>query len=110
MSVVFMGLMSYQSALGAQAHESDRAITQLIIRYDAGAPPVNAQGRPWGAQCVRKRDQVLLNRGRWNGAGMRLLVLKEPVNSARAHRIARELSLCPYVLWAEPNSVLLGLS
>ena len=75
----------------------------IVVRYLVGAPPMSADGRPWGAQCAPKKDRDLLQRGRWIGVGMRTIRLKKPVRVSRAERIAESVAQCPYVEWAEPT-------
>jgi hypothetical protein len=87
-----------------KAHAAGSHVTSLIVQYEIGAPPMRMNGEPWGAQCVPARaDRVLLTRGRWIGAGMRLLQLGRALPIQRAERIARQIAKCPYVNWAEPN-------
>jgi len=86
-----------------------KSVTSVIIRYEVGAPPVTSKNRPWGTQCVRKKDRDLIaKRGRWIGAGMRKVILTRAVGTLRANRIARDISLCPYIDFAEPNLPIFG--
>jgi hypothetical protein len=107
-ALVIMTLCGHLAAPTARASEHLTRVNELIVRYEIGVPAAALNGRPWGAQCVRLKDQKLLQRGRWIGAGMRRIDLNKPVSRIRADRIAREMSQCPYVLWAESNGLTLG--
>jgi len=86
-----------------------KSVTSVIIRYEVGAPPATSKNRPWGTQCVRQNDRELIDRrGRWVGAGMRKVILTRAVSQLRAERIARDISLCPYIEFAEPNLPIFG--
>jgi len=109
-ALVILTLCGHLAAPSAIARDTPARVNELIVRYELGAPPVHNNGEPWGSQCVRLSDRKLLKRGRWIGAGMRRLELTKPLAKTRADRIAREISLCPYVLWAESNGVVWGPS
>jgi hypothetical protein len=89
----------------ARAADAQKRVQELIVRYEIGAPPACTNGQPWGAQCVQGDMRELLKRGRWIGAGMRVIRLAEPVPVRRANVIAQQLAHCPYIAWVEPNAV-----
>jgi hypothetical protein len=96
-------LCGHPAAVAATPSNAERPVDALVVRYLVGAPPVAADGRPWGAQCARARDRQLLKPGRWIGAGMRTIRLNNPIRVQRAEQIARDVARCPYIAWAEPE-------
>ena len=96
-------LCGHPAAMAATPSNTDRSVDAIVVRYLVGAPPVAADGRPWGAQCARASDRKLFKRGRWIGAGMRTIRLDKPIPVQRAEQIAQDVARCPYIAWAEPK-------
>lgn len=80
-------------------------VTQVIVRYEVGAPPATSAGRPWGAQCVARNYRDSLTNGRWIGARMRVVVIDPPVTATVARVIALQMQQCPYIEWAEADVI-----
>jgi hypothetical protein len=108
-SVALLALLGYSVTPPASAVTPLPAISEIIVRYELGAPALNINGRLWGSQCVRAKDRSLLKPGRWIGAGMRRVALTKVITQRRANQITTALATCPYVMWAEPNAVVLDL-
>jgi hypothetical protein len=87
------------------ATPQDAPVHELIIGYEVGAPLMRVNGQPWGSQCVHQKHHEFLKVGRSIGAGMATIRLIKPISVKRALTISRQLERCPYVAWAEPNSV-----
>jgi len=80
-------------------------VTQLIARYEVGAPPATSAGRPWGAQCVARSHRDTLANGRWIGARMRVIRIDPPVTPTVARVIALQMQQCPYIEWVEADVI-----
>jgi len=107
--VALIALLGYPVSTSASAVTPLPAVSEIIVRYELGAPPVISDGRPWGSQCVRAKDRALIKRGPWIGAGMRRIELSRTISQRRANRISTAFASCPYVMWAEPNAVVFDL-
>lgn len=80
-------------------------VTQIVVRYQQGAPPVTSEGNPWGAQCVSPEYQAMLEPGPSIGAQMKVVTIDPPLLPVVAELIALEMQQCPYVMWAEADVV-----
>lgn len=89
----------------APAIPEPNPVSQMIVRYTDGAPVKRSDGKPWGVQCVDRRYRERLIPGRALGAGMYVVRLRPAVTPRVAARIARQLSACPGVAWAEAPTV-----
>jgi len=107
--VTLTALFGHSVSNPAYAVSSVPAVSEIIVRYELGAPALNTKGQIWGSQCVRAKDRSLLKPGRWIGAGMRRVALTKVITQRRANQITTALATCPYVMWAEPNAVVLDL-
>ncbi len=85
-------------------------VTEIVVFYEAGAPPVTSAGRPWGSQCVSERYRDRLRLGRWIRIPMRLVRIQPPVPARVAEVIAQQMSQCPYIKWAEADVVRFDVS
>ena len=90
----------------AQSAVIDRVeVAQIVVGYRQGAPPVTAEGRPWGSQCVSQEHDVNLRQGPAIGADMKVVLIDPPIPPLIAQLIALEMQQCPYVEWAEADVV-----
>lgn len=80
-------------------------VTQIVVRYQQGAPPAASEGRPWGSQCVSPEHQALLQIGPSIGAQMKVVSIDPPLLPLTAELIALQMQQCPYVEWAEADVV-----
>jgi hypothetical protein len=104
-------VLSAQSvATTAEASDRLTRTNELLVRYELGAPPVRWNGLPWGSQCVTGALARGMRVGRWIGAGMRIIRFDGFVRVKTAKRVASQFEGCPYVLWAEPNGILLNVN
>ena len=78
-------------------------MTEVIVRYQAGAPPSTDDGDPWGSQCLTIAYRHDLRRGRDIGGRMRVVHIEPAVSPVVARAIALQMSQCPYVEWAEAD-------
>jgi hypothetical protein len=85
-------------------------VTEIVVFYEKGAPPVTSSGRPWGSQCVSERYRDRLRLGRWIRLPMRLIRIRPPVPARVAEVIALQVSQCPYIEWAEADVVRFDVS
>lgn len=85
-------------------------VTEIIVRYEAGAPPTTRGGEPWGSQCVSDAYRADMKIGRDIGGRMRVLRIDPPVTPTVARVMALQMSQCPYVEWAEADVLQLTLS
>lgn len=104
-ALVIAMMCGHPAAWASPEVRNVQPVSSIVVRYQIGAPPALADGRPWGAQCVNRADRPLVQRGRWIGVRMRLLKLVTAVDPVRAERIARGMASCPYVEWAEPELI-----
>lgn len=102
---IAVGVYGWGSMAPASANSEPDPVSQVIVRYSDGAPVKRSDGKPWGAQCVDRRYRERLVPGRALGAGMYVVRLRPPVAPRVASRIARQLSACPGVAWAEAPTV-----
>lgn len=84
-------------------------VTQIVVRYEQGAPPTTSEGRPWGSQCVSTahRQKLFVDRG--IGARMRVVRIQPPTSAFLARAIAAQIGQCPLIEWAEADTVTLTL-
>ena len=80
-------------------------VTQLIARYEVGAPATTTAGRPWGAQCVAGKERESLDLGRQLGARMRVVLIDPPVTTRIARVIALQMQTCPKIEWVEADVI-----
>lgn len=78
----------------------DGEVKRLIVAYETGVKVTEAPGVATGSSSV---DDVALSPGVALGAGMRTVTLSEPVDEAKAEKLADELTADPRVKWAEPD-------
>lgn len=90
------------SAVGAPRLEKSK-VTEIIVRYQTGAPPLTDDGDPWGSQCVTIAYRYDLRRGRDIGGRMRVVHIEPAVSPVVARAIALQMAQCPYVEWAEAH-------
>lgn len=80
-------------------------VSQIVVRYQQGAPPATSEGLPWGTQCVSTEYQADLSPGPSIGAQMKVVSIDPPVLPIVAQLIALEMQQCPYIVWAEADVV-----
>lgn len=91
------------TAAATPAKTERHQVDHLVVRYELGAPPFTNGGDAWGSQCVSRVYADRLKRGRWIGAGMRVIRLDPPTTPTTARVIATQISQCPFIEWAEPD-------
>ena len=103
-TILLAAACSPETTAAATAAKTERhTVNHLVVRYELGAPPVTDGGDPWGSQCVSGVYADRVKRGRWIGAGMRVIRLDPPTSPTVARVIATQMALCPYIEWAEPD-------
>lgn len=101
---------SAQSTAATTRATTERlAVDHVIVRYEMGAPPSTDGGAPWGSQCVSSIYSDRLERGRWIGAGMRVIRVNPPLPPKVARAVALQIAQCPYIEWAEADDTLLSI-
>ena len=96
------------SAVGSPRVERSE-VTEIIVRYEVGAPPTTRSGEPWGSQCLSAAYRADMRIGRDIGGRMRVLRINPPVSPTVARVMALQMSQCPYVEWAEADVLRLTL-
>lgn len=80
-------------------------VSQIVVRYQPGAPPATSEGHPWGVQCVSPDNQARLSLGPSIGARLKVVTVDPPVPPVLAQLMALEMEQCPYIEWAEADVV-----
>lgn len=102
--VVFLTGCETASSSAASGPRLEKSkVTDIIVRYQTGAPPSTDNGDPWGSQCVTIAYRYDLRRGRDIGGRMRVVHIEPAVSPVVARAIALQMSQCPYVEWAEAD-------
>ena len=105
-ALIVMMLCGHSTVAPVSAQEVQPRGGAIIVRYTVDAPPALANGRPWGIQCVSRAERALFTKSRSLGAQMRAIQLARSVTLRRAQRLANQVALCPFILWAEPDTPL----
>jgi hypothetical protein len=99
---------------GTAAREMDRDerenVTEIVVRYSPDAPSLNDEGRPWGSQCVVPPFRNQLYPDRDIGGRMKVIRLEPSASALVAQDIARQIEQCPFIEWAEADTVRLDYS
>lgn len=101
---LFLTACSPDTIAAASIAKTERnSVDHIVVRYELGAPPLTDAGTPWGSQCVSRAYVDRVKRGRWIGAGMRVIRLDPPTTPTIARVIATQFTQCPYIEWAEAD-------
>lgn len=109
-SVLSSGCGTSPSSAAGGSDSERGAVTEIVVRYEVGAPPATVRGKPWGSQCVSTAYRAGLKIGREIGGRMRVVHIDPPVIPTIARVMALQMSQCPYVQWAEADVLELTLS
>lgn len=80
-------------------------ISRLIVKYRDDVSPTLGNGKPTGSESL----DVEVEAGREIGAGMRTVVLDDPITTNKAGEVVDTLNDDPRIEWAEPD-VFISLS
>lgn len=89
---------------------SDGVVDEIIVRYLPDAPGSNDDGQPWGSQCVSLPFRDRLYPDRDIGGRMKVLRIEPSASALVAQDMARQIEQCPFIEWAEADTVRLDYS
>lgn len=104
-AVLLHGCATASSSVVGGPRMERTTVTEIIVRYEPEAPTSSESREPWGIQCVSSAYRHNLRRGRGIGGRMRVVRIEPPVSQTVAQVIALQMSKCPYVDWAEADTV-----
>jgi hypothetical protein len=90
--------------------DEEGIVSEIIVRYSPDAPGLNDEGQPWGSQCVSPSLRDQLHPDRDIGGRMKVIRIQPSASVLVAQDMARQIEQCPFIEWAEADTVRLDYS